>query len=62
MLSLAYVKLVSSTNIHAQECVRKLGRSLIKFKTRSGPSIVPWGIPHQTKQLLDACTLIKHIC
>ena len=40
ILLLAYVKIVSSANARAQECVRQLGRSLRYGKNKSGPDIV----------------------
>ena len=44
---MSLVHSVSSTNISVRECWRWSGRSLMYIETKSGPSILPSGMPEE---------------
>ena len=62
MLLLAKDMCVSSAYIRGSAFDRQLGKSLIYIIKRSGPRIVPWGIPQVRKWSLEREPFIKHRC
>ena len=62
ILLLAKVKCVSSAYIRGTEFNRQLGKSLIYIKKRSGPRIVPWGMPQVRKWSPEREPFTKHRC
>ena len=58
----AYVRWVSSAYILDCEFDKQLGKSLIYKRNNKGPSIVPWGIPQVTVQLLERRPLTADFC